>query len=81
MEATTIYDDNQTTIAMMKNPIYHNRTRHVETCHHFISELVTKDNIKVEYNNTNKQVVDLFTKSLPLDKFLYLEELLEIEDF
>ena len=34
--ATVIYCDNQSTVAMMKNPVYHNRTRPIETRHHFI---------------------------------------------
>ena len=42
VEATTIYCDNQSTIAMTKNSIYHSRTRHIETRHNFIRELFAK---------------------------------------
>lgn len=81
MEATTIYCDNQSTIAIVKNHVHHNRTRHIETRHHFIRELVGKGEIKIEYCNTNDQVADLFTKPLLAKKFIYLRESLGVEDF
>ena len=73
--------DNQSTIAMTRNPIYHNRTRHIDTRHHFIRELVDKGSIKVEYCSSQEQVADLFTKSLSLDKFIYFRDKLGVVDF
>lgn len=81
VEATTIYCDNQSTIAMTKNPVYHSRTRHIETRHHFIRELVAKGDIKLEHCCTEEQVADLFTKPLPPKKFMYLRELLGVGEF
>ena len=80
-DATIIYCDNQSTIAMTKNPVYHNITRHIETRHHFIRELVAKGDIKMEYCSIDDQVADLFTKPLPLKKFVYLRELLDVGNF
>eukprot|EP00252_Welwitschia_mirabilis_P001835 TRINITY_DN11789_c0_g1_i1.p1 TRINITY_DN11789_c0_g1~~TRINITY_DN11789_c0_g1_i1.p1 ORF type:complete len:135 (-),score=21.87 TRINITY_DN11789_c0_g1_i1:11-415(-) len=79
MEATTIYCDNQSTIAMAKNPVHYNRTRHIETRHHFIRELVRKG--EIEYYSTNDQLADLFTKPLQTKKFMYLRELLGVGSF
>ncbi|KAL0438667.1 UNVERIFIED_CONTAM: Retrovirus-related Pol polyprotein from transposon TNT 1-94 [Sesamum latifolium] len=39
---TTILCDNQSTISMTKNPVHHNRTRHIDTRHHYIRELVNE---------------------------------------
>ena len=77
-EATIIHCDNQSTIAMTKNPMYHNRTRHIDTRHHFIRELVSKGSIKILYCATNEQLADIFTKHVPLDKFFYFRELLRV---
>ena len=67
-EATTIFCDKLSTIAMTKkNPIHHSRTRHIDIRHHFIREHVTRGEIKMEHCSTEEQVVDLFTKSLPLE--------------
>ena len=77
-EATIIHCDNQSTIAMTKNPMYHNRTRHIDTRHHFIRELVSKGSIKILYCATNEQLADIFTKPVPSDKFFYFRELLGV---
>lgn len=79
-KATTIYYDNQSTIPMTKNLVYHNRTRYIDTRHHFITELVAKGDIKMEYCNTNDHVADLLTNPLPMEKFIYLRKLLGIKN-
>ena len=73
--------DNQSTIAMTKNPVYHSSSRHTEIRHHFIRELVTEGSIKMAYCNTNEQLTDLFTKVLPRDKFEYLRNMLRVVSF
>ena len=78
---TTIFCDNQSTIAMTKNPIFHSRTRHIETRHHFIRELVAKGSIEIAYCNTDEQQADMFTKPLPLAKFEYFRDLIGVVDF
>lgn len=77
-----IFCDNQSTIAMTKNSVYHSRTRHIETRHHFIRELVANGNVGIDPKpNTNDQIADLFTKPLPPKKFTYLRELLGVGNF
>ena len=34
---TLIFEDNQFTIAMAKNPQFHERAKHINICHHFVS--------------------------------------------
>ena len=41
-KGTELYCDNKSTIAMLKNPAFHGRTKHIELRFHFIRELVTK---------------------------------------
>lgn len=52
-----------------------------DTQHHFIRELVAKRSTKLEYRNSNEQVIDLFTKSLSLKKFAYFRNNLGLVDF
>lgn len=52
-----------------------------DTQHHFIREPVAERSIKLEYHNSNKQVTDLFTKSLSLKKFAYFRNNLGLVDF
>lgn len=80
-KATIIYCDNQSTIAMTKNPVYHNRTRHIKTRHHFIRELVSKGSIQIMYCSTNDQLADMFTKPLLAAKFEYFREMIGVVNF
>lgn len=80
-EATVIYCDNQSTISMAKNPVHHQRTRHIDIRHHFIREQVAEGSIQLEFCNSREQVADLFTKALPLEKFAYLRDKLQVIDF
>ncbi|KAL0424084.1 UNVERIFIED_CONTAM: Retrovirus-related Pol polyprotein from transposon TNT 1-94 [Sesamum radiatum] len=80
-KATTIFCDNQSTISMTKNPVHHNRTRHIDTRHHYIRELVNEGSIKIEHCNSQEQVADLFTKPLSAEKFTYFRGRLGVTDF
>ncbi|KAM7516529.1 hypothetical protein LguiA_006112 [Lonicera macranthoides] len=68
-EATIIYCDNMSTISMTKNPVFHNRSKHIELRHHFIRQLVQKEEIQLEFVNTNEQLADIFTKTVASEKF------------
>ena len=61
---TSIKCDNQSTIKMANNPIYHARSKHIETQHPFVREKVHSQEIELQYCNTNDNMVDVFTKSL-----------------
>ncbi|KAG0574652.1 hypothetical protein KC19_VG280100 [Ceratodon purpureus] len=61
---TTIYGDNQGSINLAHNPVYHGRTKHIEVKHHFIREKVASGEIKLEYIPTSDQIADTLTKPL-----------------
>lgn len=64
---------------MAKNPVFHNRTKHIARKHHFIRDAVEDKEIDVIYCRTEDQVADIFTKALPKDKFEYFRELLGVK--
>lgn len=78
-EPTLILCDNKSAIAMAKNPVFHNRTKHIARKHHFIRDAVEDKEIDVIYCRTEDQVADIFTKALPKDKFEYFRELLGVK--
>jgi hypothetical protein len=67
-KATVIFEDNQGCIAMAKNPVSHERTKHIDIKYHFIRELVSNETIKVEYLSTEEMEADILTKSLSRDR-------------
>ena len=66
---TVIRCDNQSTIKLANNPIYHARTKHIETQHHFVREKLQSKEIDLSYCNTNENVANIFTKPLGKAKF------------
>ncbi len=61
---TTIFEDNQSTIKLSKNPIHSNRSKHIAVRYHKIQELVANKIIAVEYKPTEEMIADIMTKSL-----------------
>lgn len=55
---TTIFEDNQSAIAMLKNPQFHGHAKHVDIKHHFIREQVKNKIGKLEYCLTEEMVAD-----------------------
>ena len=61
--------NNQSAIALVENPIFHARSRHIEVCHHWIWEKVKDGILQLKYIPTSDQVADIFTKVLNAKKF------------
>jgi hypothetical protein len=55
--------DNQGAIQLAKNPINHERTKHIDIKHHYIRERVEDDAIVPLYVNTKLNDSDIFTKT------------------
>ncbi|GJW84704.1 hypothetical protein Tco_0157849 [Tanacetum coccineum] len=54
------------------NPVQHSRTKHINIRYHFIKEHVEHGTIELYFVGTEYQLADLFTKSLPKERFEYL---------
>lgn len=74
----TLKVDNKSAIALCKNPVYHDRSKHIDTRYHFIRECVENGKIEVEYVNTSDQLADILTKSLGRLKFLEMREKIRV---
>ena len=53
-----------------KNPLYHKRTKHIDTKFHWICEKVQIGRISVESCRTDNQTADILTKPLTRDKHI-----------
>lgn len=64
--------DNQGAIRLVKNPEFHERTKHIDIKFHFIREKYADGIFELRYVETDQQRADIFTKSLSADKHNYL---------
>ncbi|GJW51836.1 putative ribonuclease H-like domain-containing protein [Tanacetum coccineum] len=69
---TKIHIDNESTICIVKNPIFYSKTKHIEIRHHFIRDSNEKKFIQMIKIHTDQNVVDLLTKAFHVSKFQYL---------
>ncbi|GKA18589.1 putative ribonuclease H-like domain-containing protein [Tanacetum coccineum] len=69
---TKIHIDNESTICIVKNPIFHSKTKHIEIRHHFIRDSNEKKLIQMIKIHTDQNVADLLTKAFDVSRFQYL---------
>ncbi|GJU51294.1 putative ribonuclease H-like domain-containing protein [Tanacetum coccineum] len=60
---TKIYIDNESIICIVKNPVFHSKTKHIEISHHFIRDSCEKKLIQVIKIHTDHNVADLLIKA------------------
>jgi hypothetical protein len=67
--AGTVHGDNQSAIAVAKNGIKGERTKHVDVKYHFVTESVERGEVQLKWVSTHEQQADIFTKALPAPLF------------
>jgi hypothetical protein len=61
--------DNQLAMALIKNHVLTGQSRHIEVKYHLVWESAARGQIEVEFVGTEKQLGDIFTKSLGKTRF------------
>ncbi|CAL8132939.1 unnamed protein product [Prunus armeniaca] len=79
VEGTPILCDNTSAIAMARNPVHHQKIRHISRKFHFIREAIQAKEIELIYCKTEDQIADILTKALPKDRFVRLRSLLGVK--
>ncbi|GJS54500.1 retrovirus-related pol polyprotein from transposon TNT 1-94 [Tanacetum coccineum] len=68
----SMYCDSKSAIAISCNLVQHSKTKRIDIQYHFIKEHVEKGTVELYFVGTEYQLVDLFTKALPKERFEYL---------
>jgi hypothetical protein len=77
IDAATVYEDNQATIAMVNNGKSNSeRTRHIAIRFYFVADRVASKEIKIEYMETGSMIADILTKPLQGALFKRLRDML-----
>jgi hypothetical protein len=61
--------DNKLTISLVKNPVHHDRSKHINVRFHLIREYENYGQVVVEFIRTEEQLADVLTKPLGKEKF------------
>lgn len=78
--AVKIYCDSQSAMALAKNAVCHERTKHIQTKYHFVRDLITDGWVQVVKIATEYNPADIFTKVLPVGKFKGALDLLRVTE-
>jgi hypothetical protein len=66
---SVVHGDNQSAIAVSKNGVKGERTKHVDIKYHFVTETVESGEVLLKWVPTNEQQADIFTKALAAPVF------------
>jgi hypothetical protein len=72
-ERVPLMYDNTSAISVAKNLVFHKKMRHIERRHHFLRDHVEKGDIEMRYIDTERQLVDIFTKPLNSSRFAWFQ--------
>ena len=72
--------DSKSAIELAKNPVHHERSKHIDVRFHFIRECIKRKDIKMVHVPSRDQIADIFTKPLPKQLFEHFKKQLGMVD-
>jgi hypothetical protein len=73
--------NNKSAIALAKNPVHHDRSKHIDVKYHSIREHIEKGRVEVAYVRTHDQLADILTKALGRVHFIEMRQKLGVSEF
>ena len=70
--------DNKSAIALSKNPVHHDRSKHIDTKYHFVRDCVDRGEVNIDHVGTAEQLADILTKALGRVRFVELRQQLGV---
>ena len=78
LDTIVILCDNQSCIKMTENPMFHDKSKHIEIRYFDIRDMMQKGAIKLQYVSNDEQVADVLTKPLSRVKFEHFRDKLGV---
>ena len=70
--------DSKSAISLYKNPIFHDRSKHIDIKFHYIRDCMDAGKVQIDHVGTKDQLADLLTKALGRVQFIELRQRLGV---
>jgi hypothetical protein len=67
-------------LPLTKNPVFHDRSKHIDVRFHYIRECIEKNKISIEHTSTEKQLADILTKAHRRVRFQELRAVISVKN-
>ena len=75
-----IYCDNQSCIKLSENPVFHDRSKHIDIRYHHLRDCLERRIMLLQYNSTEEIDAHILAKALPKCKFEFHRDRIGVED-
>ena len=72
--------DNQPTIALTKNHVLYDRSKHIDIKFHFLRDCIDGEQIVIKFVETGRQLANILTKSLRRLRFMELRKMIGMDE-
>ncbi|GJU97084.1 hypothetical protein Tco_1326355 [Tanacetum coccineum] len=77
---TEIKVDNKSAIELVRNPVHHERSKHIDVRFHFIRKQIRNKEVQLNHVMSRDQAADIFTKALPAELFNLCKQKMGMKD-
>ena len=74
-ESVIVNVDNQGAISLAKNPVHHQRSKHIDISYHFIRNEIQNGIVDLKYVKSEDNVSDIFFKPVSKSRLLKFENI------
>ena len=67
--SVNLHVDNQGALELAKNPVHHQRSKHIDVKYHYIRSQIQDSSVILHYVPTDENIADIFTKPVNRIKF------------
>ena len=80
MDPTVIYCDNRSCIKLSENPLFHDRSKHIDIQYHHLRDCVVRRIMLLQYILKEEQDVDILKKALSKCKYEFHRDRIKVAD-